>query len=107
MNVPILYVTYAKDFKWLIFSLRSIEKFATGFSEVVILVPNQDLVELKALASALSGQSGIPIRCIGGDEWPGQGFLWHEAMICRADQICPDADIVCHFDPDVVFTSTV
>lgn len=107
MNTSLFYVTHAKDFVWLRFSLRSVEKFATVFSEVCILVPDRDLIELKKLVSELPGTSGIPMRCIGGEEWPDKGFLWHACQIMRADQHCPDADFIFHFDPDCVFTGPV
>jgi hypothetical protein len=108
MNCALFYCTFARDLEYLKYSLRSVEKFSSGFSEVVILVPDRDLPELKKLVSELSGTSGIPIRCIGGDEWgDGKGMLWHECQIIRADQHCPDSDIIFHFDPDCIFTEPV
>jgi len=105
MKCEIFYVTYAKDFPWLVYSLRSINKFASGFSGVTIVVPDSDVDELFRLA--IRNLCGIPIICKGGNEWPDKGMMWHEAQICRADEWCPDADFVAHFDPDAVFTEVV
>lgn len=107
MNASIFIVTYSKDFNWLVFCLRSIEKFASGFSEVRILVPDEDLIALRYLVSKLHGESGIPIYCVSGNEWPGKGFLWHACQIFRADQWCEKADYVFHFDPDCIFSANV
>ena len=39
MKVSILIVTYGKDFHWLKWCLKSIEKFSTGFHELVVAIP--------------------------------------------------------------------
>ena len=100
-------VTYAKDYPWLVYCLRSIAKFATGFSGVTILVPRQDLQALLKLAEPASTALAFPVCCISGDEWPGKGMCWHMAQKMRADEWCPAADFVCHIDPDCVFTAPV
>lgn len=103
-SVEIFLVTYARDFRYLKYCLRSIEKFAKGFSGVTILVPNQDVAELRKII-AINYHGEIPIRVKRGTEWVGKGFLWHMAQICRADEWCPKADFVAHLDPDCVFTA--
>jgi len=42
MNCSIFIRTYAKDSAWLSYCLRSIRKFAVGFSEVVVVYPATD-----------------------------------------------------------------
>lgn len=49
MTTAIFIRSYAKDFEWLSFCLRSIHKFATGFCDVVIAVPQQDVHKLRHL----------------------------------------------------------
>jgi hypothetical protein len=107
MKTSIFIVTYRRDFTYLKYCLRSIEKFCLAFHEVVILVPTEDLDELKAIVSELPGTSGIPFRCIGAEEWPGAGMTFHMCQICRADEWCPDADFIMHLDSDCIFYSFV
>lgn len=107
MRTALFNSTFGRDFPYLKYNLLSLEKFASGFSEYVILVPNPDLEELRRMVSELPGTSGIPIRCEGFDEWPGKGFLHHAAQIMRADQWCSNADFIAHWDSDCVFTAPV
>lgn len=107
MKTSIFIVTYAPDYDYLIYCLRSIEKYCRNFHEVAILVPNEDLNELKEMVASIPGSSGIPFRCLGGYEWPEKGMCWHMCQIARADEWCPDADFIVHTDPDCVFTAPV
>lgn len=105
MITAIFIVTYAKDFPFLKYCLRSIDKFATGFTYVGLLVPNQD--KGAALLLATENCKNVPIKIFGGEEWEKKGFLWHMAQIMRADEWCDDVDFIAHFDPDCVFTAPV
>lgn len=106
-STEIFICSFRKHFPYLVYCLRSIEKFAREFAGVTVLVPNEDLEELKRIAGTLTGESGIPIRCVSGSEWPEKGFLWHEAQVVRADEWCPSADFILHFDSDCIFTEPV
>lgn len=99
MNVSLFIVTYRKDFGYLKYCLRSIAKFATGF-DPVLLIPNRDF----DVAVSLVRDNCPSCRVISGDEWPGKGFLWHEAQIVRSDEWCPGADLIAHMDADCIFT---
>lgn len=103
-KVAIMIVTYGKDFPYLRHCLRSIKKFATGFSGVTIVVPWADVKELRKIIEEI-GIESVTVK--GGNEWVKKGFLWHLAQICRADCWIPDADYVAHFDPDCIFTKPV
>lgn len=105
MKTELMLVTFRRDYRYLTFWLRGFKKYVRGIDRCTILVPNPDLPELQRIVSESSGESGIPIRCLGGDEWPGKGFNWHQAQICTADEWCPDADVIVHSDPDRVFIS--
>jgi len=107
MKTELFICTCAKDFSWLVYCLRSIRKFATGFSAVTILVPKADLQRLHVLFSEVNANSALPIFALGGDEWPGLGMVWHENQIMHADEWCPNADFIAHIDPDCVFTEPV
>jgi len=86
--------------------LRSMDKFATGFSDLTILVPNRDADELMNL---MTEQKTFPFHITThyGEEWPGRGMLWHDCQEMYADKWCPEADYVAHFDADCIFTAPV
>jgi hypothetical protein len=103
-KVQLFIVTYAKDFSYLEYCLRSIKKFAIGFSGVTILVPTKDVHALRTIV----GQVGLEnVTVKSGYEWKDKGMLWHMAMLCRADEFCPDADYIAHWDADCIFTAPV
>lgn len=106
MTTEIFIVTYRRDFRYLKYCLASIKKFARGFSGVTILVPDEDHLELVSLVQDYKGE--IPIRCMHGTEWKGEGkgFLWHAYEIMLADAWC-QSDFIYHFDPDCIFTAPV
>lgn len=103
MKTEILIVTYSRDFPYLRYCLKSIKKFAKGFFQVTIVIPNKDLEPL--VAHKFDCPDNTVIRA--GEEWPGKGFVWHMAQILRADDWCPTADFIAHIDPDCIFTEPV
>jgi hypothetical protein len=104
-RAEIFLVTFQRDFEYLKWFLKSVEKFCSGFASLAILVPEQDYDELKKLVLEYKGD--ILIRCLKGKEWARKGMLWHMAQVCRADEWCPDADFVLHIDPDCIFLDHV
>lgn len=106
MNCDILIVSCAKHFPWLRFCLRSIERFASGFRQVKVLIPNEDLDAINPVLAEACNYKGIPIRVQMYDDWPGKGFLRHEHVIMCSDEFT-DADFVCHVDSDCMFTEPV
>lgn len=105
-NTDILIVSYAKHFPWLKYCLRSITRFATGFRQVKILIPDSDLTAINPILAEFSNHTGIPIRVQCYEDWPGKGFLRHEHVIVCADEFT-DADFILHFDSDCLFTQPV
>jgi len=103
-KTEIFIVTYAKDFQYLNHCLRSIKKFAKGFSGVTVLVPTKDAKELRQVIRK-SGLENVKVK--HGYEWAKKGMCWHLAQECRADVWCPDADYIAHFDSDCIFTKPV
>lgn len=103
-KVRIFIVTYANDFSYLEYCLRSIKKFAIGFSGVTILVPTKDVHALREIISQV-GIENVTVK--SGYEWKGKGMLWHLMQKCRSDEWCPDADYVAHWDADCIFTAPV
>lgn len=104
MTTDIFIVSYKRDFSYLEYCLRSIDKFCNGFNALRILVPNQDVLEANQLVNRAMKRLPFFVEVLGGNEWPGKGMLWHLCQIMRADEWCPDADFILHFDSDCIFT---
>lgn len=105
MKTEIFIVTYARDFPWLKYCLRSIDKFVTGFNAIRILVPGQDQNLLQTMVNDYA--PSMPVVILAAPEWDQLGFLWHENQIMHANEWCPEADFIAHIDPDCVFTGPV
>ena len=101
MKTPILIRSYFKDAQWVRYTLRSIRKYAKDFAYTVLVTPTRDHAVFEPLIKEF-------------------GCRWHEyvvredkpmihgiVMVCRADEICPDADNILFFDSDCVFKETV
>ena len=101
-NTDILIVSCAKHFQWLRFALFSCKRFATGFRQVKVLVPEEDLSAITPLLTELSQIGGISIKVQCYDDWPGKGFLRHEHVIMCSDEFT-DADFIYHMDSDCMF----
>ena len=95
MKCEIFIVSFGRHFQWLEYCLRSIEKYASGFSGTTLIVPDVDEPMAKAMFHGVTVKSG--------PEWEGKGMLWHMAQVMRADEWCPDADFILHTDSDCVF----
>jgi hypothetical protein len=111
INMEIFICTYAKDFQYLRYCLRSIKKFATGFSGTTILVPTKDVKELRSMLEEIGCDNKSWVNSFftvkSGYEWAHKGMLWHLAQECRADEWCPNADYIAHIDADCIFTKPV
>ena len=94
-NVEILYVTCAKDIPFLQYSLQGVQKFAKGFRGVTVAVPQKEAKQFEWVAS----HGAKPWFF---DEVEGKGFMHHELIICRADEVCPQAQAILHLDADVM-----
>jgi hypothetical protein len=101
MNVDVLMVTFRRDLEFAEYSFRSVSKFATGFANKIVVVPEPDGDLFREIAEP----NGFTVLTF--EEWPGKGFLHHEALICEADKWCPHADAILHLDADCLFTAPV
>lgn len=98
MKAEIFLVTYAKDYDFTSYTLRSIQKFGTGFAGITIVVPYKDLKRFDPLARRYD------CNLRGYFEAEGKGFLHHQVCKCEADLWCPkDRDLIVHIDSDCVF----
>ena len=84
MKTSILVVSYLQDLPWLTHCLRSIEKFATGFHETVVLVPQDEAQRFRTEIPF-----GIGLRLATYNRTPDKAkwHLHHQAMKCRADEV--------------------
>lgn len=94
-------VSYRRDVEFLTYALRSIAKFATGFSGTTVVFPEQDReIMLPALAQFQVTPRLYP-------ENRQSPFNHHQAMKCQADLLCPAADFILHMDSDCLFNQPV
>lgn len=105
MKVSIIIVSFSKHFPWLKQCLRSIEKYASGFHEVCICVPHEDVAEMVQIEGWYNG--AVPLRVSPYLDWESKGFLRHMDVIMHSDQYCPEADFVFHMDSDCFFLEPV
>lgn len=102
MTCDIVIVSCAKHFNWLRYCLLSCKKFATGFRQIKILIPSEDLEAMTPLLTELSQIDGIGSKVQCYDDWPDKGFLRHEYAIMCSDYFT-DADFIYHMDSDCMF----
>lgn len=86
--------TWPRDYDWLRYCLRSIDKFASGFRRIVVVAPDM----------------AIPQSC-RKMEWIGEadrepGYLWQQRVKLYADEKS-DADYILFMDSDCIFTRPV
>lgn len=99
-TVEIFIVTYHKDADWLVWCLRSIRKFATGFTGVTVACPYRDLDIIFPICKVF----GANFR--GYEEQEGKGMIQHMALNCMADEYTT-YDFVLHMDSDCIFIEPV
>ena len=98
MKAEFFLVTYAKDYDFTSYTLRSIQKFSSGFAGITMVVPYKDLARFSPLAK----KHDCNLR--GYFEAEAKGFLHHQVCKCEADLWCPkDRDLIVHIDADCVF----
>lgn len=96
MTTSIFIRSYAGDFEWLKYALRSIQKFCSGFGQTVIVIPEEDEAALKAFG--LTREIVYAVPQIGKD-----GYLVQQVDKLNADRYC-SSDLILYFDSDCVFT---
>lgn len=96
MKTDIFIVTFFRDAPYIPYLLKSISKFCTGFSDVVLAVPDRD----KEIFDGM----GLTREKVKYYKEEGDGFIHHQGIKCCADTFC-DGDFVLHCDADCLFTS--
>jgi len=96
--VEILIVTYRKDFPWLIYALKLINKYCRGFHGVTLAVPH---IDRSYLSPAMN--YGF-VRFESFDEDPSKGMLNHMVQMASAEKLVPPGTrYVMHMDADCMF----
>lgn len=88
--------TYDKDARWLRYCLRSLDKFASGFSQKVIVTPMDSHDAIHPLAVEFDWQYDC-CELLAKDDYVGQ-----QGTKMMADTWC-SGDIICFIDSDLVF----
>lgn len=98
MKTEIFLVTYAVDYEWCTYTLRSIKRFGSGFAGMTMLVPYEDYEKFKPLTDQYGWKLCKYLV------HPSKGFLHHMIAKCEADLWCPpDTNLIVHIDADCVF----
>jgi hypothetical protein len=97
MTCDIVIRTYWRDFDWLVFSLRSIERYCRGFRRVIVIVPGSSVPWLRRHPPL---PPFVQLRtCTDfSDDYLGQ-----QVTKLNVDRES-DAEFICHVDADCVFT---
>ena len=100
MSTAIFIKSYAKDFKWLNYCLKSIDKYVEGYSEIILILDegsNTSLHELKEIPFNLR------------IEWvkkEGNGYIFQQYCKLTAHHYT-NADKIMFVDSDCIFTFPV
>jgi len=101
-KTDILIVSYAPDAEWLSYCLRSIQKYATGFSGISIVYPDRDDSVMRPICYN-HGARACPVNEPG----PPLGHLSQNIVKTSADIYCPDATHVLHLDSDCMLVGSM
>jgi hypothetical protein len=96
-NIDILIKTYEKDYEWLKYCLRSIDKFVTGVRRVWVLTPQKAWCPKTTV---------IPCQVVEVEEYKHDAYLSQQLFKIQADTFS-DADWILHIDSDTIFTRPV
>lgn len=96
MKVTVFLRSYAADLPWVPYALRSLNRFVTGVSEIIISVPKEDFDKFRALD--LTREKLVVSRVVTRDGYMEQ--QWDKLI---AD-FYTDADYILYWDSDVIAT---
>ncbi len=103
MTTSIFVKSYPRDYAWLAYCLRSIHRFCSGFSEIVVLIPDDSDLPL-------TQEKLIKVKEFGPHATSpnnhGSGYVGQQLFKVSADKYS-NADQICHMDSDCIFTRPV
>jgi hypothetical protein len=107
MTIDIFIKTYHKDFEWLPFCLKSIEKFAKGFRNVVIVSDNDGHIIPPEYLNEKCRVMYVDISSVTPSNVDhGVGYLWQQYIKLMWYKYS-DADSVLIMDSDEMFTKVI
>jgi hypothetical protein len=98
MTTDIFVVSYWKDANWLEYCLRSIQKYAKGFRQTVVVYPARDIETMKPVCDKFNFVVQKTV-----EEPEGKGHEFQNALKTMCDTFS-DADYFFHLDSDCVLT---
>lgn len=102
MTTAIFIASYWKDLPWLEFCLGSINKFSSGFAELVVMVPDD---RHQGSMDEMCARHGA--KCVVGlVEATGRGNLCQQFYKLCADKVC-SSDFILYLDSDCVWYEPV
>ncbi len=99
----IFIISYWKDFPWLEYALRSINKFCRGFAGVTVAIPERDTQAFHDMFNRLCW-TPLFVNLKTYDEVECKGMVQHMEVMSRADEFVPaGTDYVLLHDSDGIF----
>lgn len=103
-----------KDYEWLSYCRRSIDKFATGFGKVILVIPKSEegspesigLYVNGVIDDWMPGNHKIQIKAIEVPEYGEDHYLSQQVFKMHAGTFS-DADYFLYIDSDTIFTKPV
>ena len=94
MTCDIFIRSYSKDFPWLFYALKSIQRYASGFRDVIVVIPDTDDLP------------GLTVEKVFKVKDTMSGYMQQQSTKMHADEFS-DADAFLYMDSDCVFTEPV
>lgn len=91
-KVDLVCKSYGKDYPWLSFALKSVQKFCTGFNQIMVLLPRSEPLNLTAETVVYLDTQ--------------ESYLHAQVAKLNAD-LHTEADYLVYFDSDMVFTRPI
>lgn len=98
-SIDIFLKTYRNDFKLLKYALMSIDKFATGYDNVILMVPVSDYDLFKQYFQLKDLSDKVLVVLV--DEPEGRGYMFQQACKMNACKYS-DADYIFYMDSDCI-----
>ncbi len=95
--------SYANDFPWLYYCLQSIRKFAVGFSEVRIVVPNGQAQDAEFEVEMSRVKLKLPVFVHEWNTEDSRGYFDQQISKLHAD-LYVSSDFITYIDSDTVLT---
>lgn len=98
MKIDLFIKTYSKDIKWLRYCILSIQKYVTGYNEIIIILPDgeRELIDFEL----------PPNTFVHTTEEEGSGYLYQQYIKMIAHHFS-GADFIAYVDSDCIFHSPV